>query len=253
MSKSLQVFLGGLFLISVLVPISSSNAGDVLLDMVDLHIDTPTLVKGYTVASDDSNFLVGIRPEVLAEETRVIIKHFDANTYSFPAELVPVSDVYEFDIFNKEAFQNKLPLMLKFNFSEAPTLFRQVYFYNGVIDEWVLLPTAYQDAMSVKGIIHLPYAKMVVLEDQKMSQGAASWYAYKHCNCAASPDYPKGTKLLVTNLYNNKSVEVVVNDYGPDRAIHPDRVIDLDKVAFSAIGEIWQGILSNVTVVPIKQ
>src|SRR4030043_947087 len=74
----------------------------------------------------------------------------------------------------------------------------------------------------------LPYAKVAILEDiDIMTEGIASWYKYKNCDCAASPDYPKGTKLKVTNIKNNKSVVVNINDWGPDRSVHPDRVVDL--------------------------
>lgn len=248
-----MIIKGMMVLFLLLAPLVPAMAQDDLIDLVDLHLDTPTLARGYTISSTDNTFMVGVRPEVLAEETRVIIKHFSPAGLEFPDGLVPVSDIYEFDIFNKAAFQNKLPLMLKFILPSSSLSARQVYFYNGVLGEWIPLPTAYQDQNSVKGIIHLPYAKMVVLEDAKMSRGSASWYGYKNCLCAASPDYPKGTKLLVTNLDNNRSVEVVVNDFGPDRTIHPDRVIDLDKVAFKVLGELWQGIIPNVTVEPIKE
>lgn len=85
----------------------------------------------------------------------------------------------------------------------------------------------------------------------RMTQGIASWYKYKNGLFAASPDYPKGSVLKVTNLANNKSVEVTVNDYGPDRNIHPDRVIDLDYVAFSEIASPGAGLIS-VKVEPVS-
>ncbi|MCX6740406.1 MAG: septal ring lytic transglycosylase RlpA family protein [Candidatus Parcubacteria bacterium] len=75
-----------------------------------------------------------------------------------------------------------------------------------------------------------------------MSEGVASWYKYKSCNCAASPDYPKGTKLKVTNVDNGKSIIVKVNDWGPDRSVHPNRVIDLDVVAFKQIAKKSAGL-----------
>ncbi|MFZ2803592.1 MAG: RlpA-like double-psi beta-barrel domain-containing protein [Patescibacteria group bacterium] len=87
---------------------------------------------------------------------------------------------------------------------------------------------------------------------QGMGAGSASWYSYKHCNCAASPDFPKGTKLLVSRTDDaTKSVVVTVNDFGPDRRLFPDRVIDLDKVAFAAIGNTRAGLL-QVTVKPLS-
>ena len=77
-------------------------------------------------------------------------------------------------------------------------------------------------------------------------------YKYKNCDCAASPDYPKGTMLKVTNLENGKSIIVKVNDWGPERDKHPDRVIDLDKTAFKKLGSLSRGLLKNVRVEPVS-
>jgi rare lipoprotein A len=85
-----------------------------------------------------------------------------------------------------------------------------------------------------------------------MSEGYASWYAYKNCDCAASPDFPKGSYVKVTRTNDpTKSVVVRINDFGPVRAIHPDRVIDLDKVAFQKIAPLGAG-LTHVTVEPVE-
>lgn len=77
-----------------------------------------------------------------------------------------------------------------------------------------------------------------------MREGMASWYAYKNCRCAASPDFPKSTRLRV-RLQTNPSVFTVVkvNDWGPERAKHPERAIDLDKVAFKELGTLSAGVV----------
>jgi len=85
----------------------------------------------------------------------------------------------------------------------------------------------------------------------RMVEGRASWYKYKNGLFAASPDYPKGSVLKVTNLSNGKTIEVTVNDFGPDRNINPDRVIDLDFVSFSALASTGAGII-DVRVEPIS-
>lgn len=78
----------------------------------------------------------------------------------------------------------------------------------------------------------------------KMSIGAASWYAgMEEGMFTASPDYPRGTKLQVTNLDNKKTVIVEVNDYGPDRKIFPNRVVDLNRDAFAAIASLGAGVV----------
>lgn len=85
-----------------------------------------------------------------------------------------------------------------------------------------------------------------------MRTGTASWYKYKNCLCAASPDVPKGTQLKVSRQDDpSRSVIVTVNDYGPDRSLFPERVIDLDYPAFSAIGNPRGGVL-DVTVEQVE-
>ena len=50
---------------------------------------------------------------------------------------------------------------------------------------------------------------------------------------AAHRSLPLGTKVLVTNIHNSKSVEVTINDRGPSRA---GRLIDLSGEAAAKIG-----------------
>lgn len=101
---------------------------------------------------------------------------------------------------------------------------------------------------SVK-IVQIP---RIVEDPGYMTEGTASWYAYKGCDCAASPDFPKGSYVKVTRLNDpSKSVIVRINDYGPERDIFPDRVIDLDKVAFQKIAPLGAG-LTNVKVEPVE-
>jgi rare lipoprotein A len=81
----------------------------------------------------------------------------------------------------------------------------------------------------------------------KVLEGKATWYNYKPGLFAAAVDFPRGSKLKVFNKDNGKSVEVVVNDYGPNRIKYPERVIDLEKAAFALIADLGQGIV-NVKV-----
>lgn len=83
--------------------------------------------------------------------------------------------------------------------------------------------------------------------------GKASFYADRfeghltasgdkyHANklTAAHRTLPFGTRIRVTNLGNNKTVEVVVNDRGP---YVDGRIIDLSKSAAEKLGYIVQGI-----------
>jgi rare lipoprotein A len=94
--------------------------------------------------------------------------------------------------------------------------------------------------------------------------GEASWYGERHQGrrtangerydmyrlTAAHPSLPLGTKVLVTNLQNGRSVEVRVNDRGPTVA---GRIIDLSYAAAQRLGAIAAGTIPvSVRVVSIS-
>lgn len=84
-----------------------------------------------------------------------------------------------------------------------------------------------------------------------MRSGTATWYKYKACPCAASPDFPKGTRLKVSLADDpTKSIVVKVNDWGPDRRLFPNRVIDLDSTAFKKLAPLSRGKI-EVRVEPV--
>ena len=58
---------------------------------------------------------------------------------------------------------------------------------------------------------------------------------------AASNIHPLGTKLRVTNVKNNKSVVVKINDRGGFSKY--GRLLDMSKGAFSQIASVKQGII----------
>ena len=66
---------------------------------------------------------------------------------------------------------------------------------------------------------------------------AASWY------------YPLGSKVMVTNLENNKSVVVVIRDRGPAKRLH--RQIDLGEYAFKLLSDKSKGII-KVRITPMQ-
>ena len=74
--------------------------------------------------------------------------------------------------------------------------------------------------------------------------GKASWYDFKPGLFAASTIYPLGQKVRVYHLASGKTVDVVINDYGPDPKIHPDRVIDLQKEAFAQLATLGTGVIT---------
>ncbi len=87
-----------------------------------------------------------------------------------------------------------------------------------------------------------------------LSEGRASWYGKRFQGkptasgepfdtaklTAAHRKLPLGTLLRVTNLYNNKSVVVRVNDRGP---YHKKRILDLSKAAAKELDMINAGVV----------
>lgn len=69
--------------------------------------------------------------------------------------------------------------------------------------------------------------------------GVATWYRHGDGMNTASRDFPQGTKLRVVAVNSGKSVDVIVNDYGP--ALHTGVALDLNAPAFSALAPLGAG------------
>ena len=95
-----------------------------------------------------------------------------------------------------------------------------------------------------KNTVKEPVSEVVVqgtyMKLGKANKGQGTWYAWKGGLFAASTTIPKGAFVKVTNLANNKSVVVEINDYGPQGK---GRIIDLDKVAFAKLASIGAGVI----------
>jgi rare lipoprotein A len=92
-------------------------------------------------------------------------------------------------------------------------------------------------------------------EPRVIETGTASWYGKPHHGrktasgetfdmhelTAAHPTLPLGTRVLVTNVANNRSVEVRINDRGP---VIRDRIIDLSYAAARALGAVGAGVFA---------
>ncbi len=84
--------------------------------------------------------------------------------------------------------------------------------------------------------------------------GYASWYGKPHHGrrtasgeiydmnqlTAAHPSLSLGTRVLVTNLKNGRSVRVRVNDRGPTV---PGRILDLSHAAANELGAVGDGVI----------
>ncbi len=103
-------------------------------------------------------------------------------------------------------------------------------------------------------------------KDHYKAEGMASWYgpgfhghrtaSGKRFNTnkltAAHRTLPFGTIVLVTNLNNDKTVEVEINDRGPAKKTH--REIDLSKAAAKKLGFASAGTAKvRVEVIPKEE
>ena len=91
------------------------------------------------------------------------------------------------------------------------------------------------------------------IEDSALS-GEASWYGHPHHGrrtasgeiydmnkmTAAHRTLPLGTRVLVTNRENGRTVEVRINDRGPFRK---NRVLDLSYAAARSLGAVGEGVI----------
>ena len=98
-----------------------------------------------------------------------------------------------------------------------------------------------------------PVARALPPEPRGAQTGKASWYGDAHHGrktasgetfdmnalTAAHRTLPLGTRVLVTNLANGRSIEVRINDRGP---VASDRIIDLSFAAARALGGIGAGV-----------
>jgi len=246
--KKTLVLAVGIFLVSFF-QVQSASAVTLINDVA---LDTATLARGYSVPSPDGAFSLIVQAGVLSQETHAIVKQLDPDDTNVPKEWKRISEYYEY-VLDNGILNEKKNFVVNINLVGAEKNQKRIFLWDLSQNQWKELPTVVRDANNIRTNLSLTEARLVVLEKPIMELGYASWYKYKNCDCAASPDYPKGTKLRVKNLDNNKEVVVTVNDYGPDRGLFPERVIDLDKVAFKKIGALSRGVLKNILVTLEKQ
>ncbi|MFH0956156.1 MAG: RlpA-like double-psi beta-barrel domain-containing protein [Candidatus Falkowbacteria bacterium] len=217
-----------------------------------INLDKQTIAKGYTISAFEDTIKLSLVPGVLGEATGVDIVELN-ETIDSPWQLEKLSKVYQFEFKNKAAYEDKKPFYVQFSYDKASNYYKQVFYYDKNYTAWRPLPTIdYPNESFVRSLIHLPFARIAVFANpEALVVGQASWYKYKGGLFAASPDFPKNSKLRVYNTANNKFVDVVINDFGPERKLHPNRVVDLDKVAFSKLASTGAGII-NIRVQPLS-
>ncbi len=221
-------------------------------ETASFFLDEKTIQNGYTFSLFDDNFRFALKPNILSEVSAIQFQKENSN-FVFPIEGKRfLSPIFEYNIVNKEFFDNNASLLLEIKVHQDIPYYARIYFFDGEKNIWRALPgESRRDLGVIRASIHLPYARLALLEDYGiLEEGEASWYRYRNCDCVASPDYEIGTKLRVTNLENKKTITATVNDFGPERNLHPTRVVDLDYEAFKKLASPKKGLI-RVTVEPI--
>lgn len=253
MKKYINITISlSLLLLSGFFCIANASEEPVVNPQYFINLDKATIAKGYTVSAFENSLKLSLVPGILEESTGVLVEEI-MDEMPTPWQLEKISKIYQFEFLNKDAYDNHKPFYIQFSYEEETDDYKQVYFYDKNYSTWRPLPTRdFPGEKFVRSLIHLPFARIAVFSNKEvMTIGRASWYGYKGGNYAASPDVPKGSIMRVYNIENDKFVDVVINDYGPERHLFPDRVIDLDKVAFSKIASLGAGII-NVRVEPLE-
>lgn len=234
-----------------LQPVLAENEEIIPNEEFHINLDKETIAKGYTVAGFSDKIKLSLVPEILTESTDVDMLVLNEKLDT-PWQLNKISQTYQFEFKNKAAYDNHKPFYIQISYEEDDNNLKRVYFFDKNLNGWRPLPTRdFPKDKFVRSLIHLPYARIAVFSfPDILTTGRASWYAHKGGNFAASPDFPAGSVLRVYNQDNGKYVDVTVNDWGPERDKHPDRVVDLDKVAFSKIASTGAGVI-DVYVEPL--
>lgn len=204
---------------------------------------SPALAENLEVSHDPSAFTA---PAVL--RTAAI------NDRSYlPLDWRAISSVYNYAFESDGFYDPSRPMTIKLSYDEASSDIKTIFAFDWASRRWLPLDTQdHPDGLYVTAQTKSTRDRLVLMSRPGvMSVGQASWYKYKNGLFAASPDYTKGSTLRVHSLASGKYVDVTVNDYGPDRAIHPERVIDLDYVAFSRLASPGAGLI-DVRVEPLK-
>lgn len=177
----------------------------------------------------------------------------NSEKFRIPWEWEALTPSYQYSFVGSGLYDPSRPMTVKINYPQKNNQLKQIFSYDFLSGVWRPVPTKdYPAEQYATMTTDATSGWLIVLaKPEVMTVGKASWYKYKEGLFAASPDFVKGTKLRVYNTDNSKFVDVTINDYGPDRTKHPDRVIDLDRVAFEKIASLNAGII-NVRVEVLK-
>ena len=88
----------------------------------------------------------------------------------------------------------------------------------------------------------IPAAPKLDKVEPKTYSGLATWYRHGTGMTTASRDFPRGTTLRVVAVNSGRSVDVVVNDFGPQ--LSTGISLDLNAPAFAELAPLGAGKIS---------
>lgn len=201
-------------------------------DRAIIRFSPEAISRGYTMQAPSGNAVLGVFPGVFARPATAILQKARPGNFPSPDGFKLVSPIYEYDIRSTPImfFNNRLVLALRYDSSSNAR--RQIRFWNSIARTWNLLPSSdVADQHIARALLHLPYSKVAVFEENTTFEGRASWYNARPMT-AASNDYPVGSSVRVTNLANGSSVVVTITERWAGVA---GRIIDLSKDAFAKL------------------
>jgi hypothetical protein len=159
---------------------SEEIVAEELNEFYHINLDQATIAKGYTVSSFEDSIKLSLVPGILSEATGVDVVKLN-ETIDLSWKLEKLSNIYQFEFQNKEAYDDHKPFYIQFSYEDESDYLKQVYFFDKNYSTWRPLPTRdYPDEKFVRSLIHLPFARIAVfVNPDVLAIGQASWYGYK--------------------------------------------------------------------------
>ncbi len=129
-----------------------------------VHLDKPTIEKGYTITDQRNSCVVGIFPNVFHEPSEVRV----AEIYN-PQDFFPpgnrISDVCVYNIEMEKPFVLDKPIIVSLPYRSKTNNKKIVHFYDRNIKKWRPVPTKLDESHSrARAFIHFPFSYLAVFE-----------------------------------------------------------------------------------------
>ncbi len=235
-----------------------------------ISLNKKILLAGVTVESEDQNFRLEIGENLISQNADFILRQLNeqwvptSTTIDLNGQknnLTRVSAAWEFDILTKKklVFNKTFDIAMKRTtttdeFGSTDMRRQRLHFWDKGKKIWRPLPTVLDiEKNELRAEIKLPYAIVAAFVIPDEFEAWASWYpdyltpSSKYNG--ASNNYKIGTYVKVCRLDNlRRCVKIKIVSTGP---YVDNRIVDLTKTAFRAIGNPGGGIV-GVRVTPVK-